>query len=107
MKIFADSLMVLALLVFSSFVFAGGDSAAGKDKAEICASCHGAEGRTNADLLPKLAGQKANYLVKQLIQYRDGTRKDAMMNALSEPLTDQDILDLAAYYSELDRFGTR
>ena len=58
---------------------------------------------TNTALWPNLAGQKEAYLVRQLLQFRDGTRKDPVMSAMAQPLSDQDILDLAAYYAEQEK----
>ncbi|WP_317928574.1 cytochrome c [Halioxenophilus sp. WMMB6] len=73
----------------------------GKQRAAVCASCHGAVGISNGPVWPNLAGQKAGYLMKQLKDFRSGTRKDPMMSAMAAPLTDEDIKNLAAYYSSL------
>jgi cytochrome c553 len=67
-----------------------------------CVACHGADGIGKAPQYPNLAGQKAAYLDKQLKAFRSGERKDSNMNALAAPLSDEDIVKLAAYFENLD-----
>lgn len=86
------------VLMASSAAFAG-DAAAGKAKAESCVSCHGMGGKSTNPNNPNLAGQKKNYLIKALKAYRAGERKDPMMNSLTAALTDEDIENIAEYYS--------
>ncbi len=88
-----------ALLIFAPTAFAGGDAAAGKAKAAVCAGCHGADGNSVNPMWPKLAGQHATYLVKTIKDYKLGKRKDPMMGPMSAPLSDADINNLAAYFS--------
>lgn len=79
-----------------------GDATAGKDKTQTCVACHAADGNSTVPNWPKLAGQHENYLIKQLKEYRlgeKGPRYEANMYAMSANLTDQDIADLAAFYS--------
>lgn len=76
-----------------------GDPDKGKAKAAVCAACHGADGNSTNGLWPKLAGQHAMYLAKQLKDFRAGTRKDPVMGAMATPLTDADIENLAAYFA--------
>ena len=90
-----------ATLSFASMGASAGDAAAGKAKSMTCAGCHGANGISNNGMWPNLAGQKAGYLVKQLKAFRDGTRNDPIMSGMAKPLSDQDIDNLAAYYSGL------
>lgn len=78
-----------------------GDPAAGKAKSSICAGCHGADGISNNPLWPSLAGQKEQYIIKQLKAFRDGARQDPMMSPMAKPLSDADIENLAAYFSSL------
>jgi cytochrome c553 len=75
------------------------DAAAGKAKAERCATCHGADGNSVAGTFPILAGQTARYLYLQLRDFREGARKDPVMSAQLEGLTKQDFFDLAAYFA--------
>ncbi len=92
-------LVILSCLVTS--VFAEGDPAAGKVKSAVCAACHGAEGISPNDLWPNLAGQKFSYLVKQIKAFRDGTRSDPMISPMATPLSNEDINNLATYFSSL------
>ena len=81
---------------------AGADAEAGKATASgVCASCHGPQGISGADTFPNLAGQKKAYLVSALKAYRDKTRTHPIMNGMAASLTDQQIDDVAAYYSGL------
>jgi cytochrome c553 len=94
-------LVALLALGFTASPAFAGDAAAGKAKSATCAACHGAAGVSNNDLWPNLAGQKAGYLAKQITAFRDGNRKDPMMGPMAAPLSDDDIANLAAYYSSL------
>lgn len=78
---------------------ATGDADAGKALSATCAGCHGADGKAIMPDYPNLAGQHASYIAKQLTEYRDGDRKNALMSPMAAALSDQDILDLAAYYA--------
>lgn len=68
-------------------------------KAKTCVGCHGADGNSMVPNFPKLAGQHASYLEKQLKDFRDGFRKDATMAPFAKGLSDQEIKDLAAFYA--------
>ncbi|THF65603.1 c-type cytochrome [Pseudothauera nasutitermitis] len=68
----------------------------------LCASCHGVDGISSVGLYPNLAGQKAEYLVKQLNAFKHRERDDAVMSAMAEPLDDALIRELAAYFSALE-----
>jgi cytochrome c553 len=78
-----------------------GDAEAGKKKSENCVGCHGMGGKSNNPMYPNLAGQKKAYLVKAMKAYRDGGREDPMMSSFAKGLSDEDIEDLAAYYSSV------
>lgn len=86
------------LLAVSQAAFGEGDATAGKVKAVACQVCHGKGGKSTNPLYPILAGQHAKYLVKQLKAFKSGTRKDPIMNGMAEPLTEQDMEDVAAYF---------
>jgi cytochrome c553 len=79
--------------------FAAGDAAAGKAASATCAGCHGPDGNSANPEWPKLAGQGAAYLVKQLHDFKGGGRKNATMAPMAMGLGDQDMENLAAYYS--------
>ncbi|ABM02077.1 cytochrome c, class I [Psychromonas ingrahamii 37] len=89
----------VAVLSFSSFVQAQGNIEAGKAKSATCAACHGADGNSASNLYPKLAGQHAPYLEKQLQQFKNGERANAIMMGMASVLSTQDMQDLAAYYA--------
>ena len=80
-----------------------GNAEAGKQKAAVCAACHGADGNSVNPEWPKLAGQHASYLAKELQNFKEptkeGGRVNAIMNGQVIALKDQDMLDLSAYFS--------
>ncbi|MFM1895644.1 MAG: hypothetical protein RLZZ385_718 [Pseudomonadota bacterium] len=86
-------------LALTTGAHAQGDAAAGQNKSLLCASCHGADGNSTIAQNPKLAGQSAKYLVKQLNDYKSGARSNITMTAMVAGLSDQDILDIAAWYA--------
>lgn len=98
----AQALTLVAGLA-AAFPAMAGDAAAGKAKSAICIACHGSEGVSLNPLWPNLAGQKEQYLAKQLKDYRDGRRNDPLMTPMAKPLSDGDIADLAAYYACLEQ----
>lgn len=79
--------------------FAAGDPEAGKQKAQICAACHAVDGNSINPVWPKLAGQHAEYINKQLHDYKTGNRKNDQMSPMAANLGEQDIADLAAYFA--------
>ena len=97
MKILFNTLMTALLLVSASAMAA--DIEAGKAKSAICAACHGPAGVSMNPMWPNLAGQKEQYLAKQIKAFRDGTRKDPTMAPMVAALTDDDVANLAAYYA--------
>lgn len=77
-----------------------GDPKAGEAKAgTICLACHGPQGNSIVPLWPKLAGQHPTYIYKQLMDFKAGNRENAQMSPMAMPLTEQEVLDLAAYYA--------
>ncbi len=90
--------MMMALA--SANVLAEGNAEAGKAKAAPCAACHGMDGNSPNPIWPKLAGQNAQYLEKQIKNFKDGSRKDPLMAPQAQLLaTDQDIADVAAFFA--------
>lgn len=76
------------------------DIGAGKKRAAVCFACHNADGISKMPGVPHLAGQERSYIENALRSYRDGqTRQNATMNAMAKPLSDRDIVNIAAYYS--------
>jgi len=101
-----NKLALAAVLIggwLSSPANAAGDAAAGQAKAAVCAACHGADGKAIQAAYPNLAGQHPQYLAKQLTDYRDGNRVNALMSGQATNLSDQDIQDLAAYFGGMTK----
>lgn len=88
-----------ASLAVSAAAGAAGDAAAGKKKSVTCAACHGPDGNSANPLWPKLAGQHAAYLLKQMKDFKSGARKDPVMAPMAAPLNEQDMANLAAFYA--------
>ena len=96
----ASALIVIGGLALSSAAFAKGSVEAGAGKSQVCQACHGTDGNGTGDgQYPRIAGQYADYLSKSLHDYRDGKRVNAIMAGFASTLSDQDILDLAAFYA--------
>lgn len=94
-----EILAALIVASFSSAVVAEGDVNAGKTKAVVCAACHNADGNSAVPTYPKLAGQHASYITKQLADFKSGARKDPIMSGMAAPLSEADMADLAAYFA--------
>jgi len=93
-------LAVLLLSAFPAATMAAGDVDAGAEKAVTCQACHGVAGAKSVTPdIPLLAGQHADYLSHALKAYRSGARQQAVMATFAQQLSDQDIADLAAYFS--------
>ncbi|MGE0764369.1 MAG: cytochrome c [Bdellovibrionales bacterium] len=69
--------------------------------AQTCVACHGPAGISNNPLWPNLAGQKRDYLVKQISDFKADRRKDPLMSPMAKTLSDQDVTVLADYFSGL------
>ena len=76
-----------------------GSVEAGRAKAATCAACHGADGNSVTPDWPTLAGQHANYIVRQLRAFKEGERNDVTMKPFADMLSEQDMLDVAAYFA--------
>jgi len=78
-----------------------GDIKKGEKLAESCAGCHGEKGISGMGMFPSLAGQTANYTYKQLRDYADGKRDNAMMSSIAAGLSEKDSADLSAWFESL------
>jgi cytochrome c553 len=94
-KLLVASLLAIALPAVAS----SGDAEAGKKKSTPCAACHGANGISASPDFPNLAGQYEDYIAKALSHYKNGKRKNPIMQAQVANLSPKDMLDLAAYFS--------
>jgi cytochrome c553 len=75
------------------------DIEAGKAKTIVCQACHGPDGNSLNPIWPKLAGQHASYLLKQLRDFKAGNRTDPTMQGMVAALSDDDMVNIAAYYA--------
>ncbi len=97
--ILAGLTLVSATLLVVSGAAVAGDVAAGKSKSASCGGCHGFDGNSSIAIYPKLAGQNEAYIVKQIKDFKaNDTRKDAIMLSMVAELSDEDAVDIGAYY---------
>ncbi|CAH0524350.1 c-type cytochrome [Vibrio hippocampi] len=101
-------LALILSLVASCSVWAQGDIEAGKAKSQTCVACHAADGNSQLTIYPKIAGQHAKYIEKQLKEFKLGMtsngkqgRYDPVMSGMALPLSEEDMADLAAYYASM------
>lgn len=99
-------LLICLFFGVSNVSLAQGNAEEGQKKSVACGACHGADGNSQIDMNPKLAGQHAGYLVKQLNEFKLASesaglqgRNNAVMNGMAAVLSEQDILDIAAYFA--------
>lgn len=102
-KVFKYAVFSLGLVAASQGAVAAGDAAAGEAKTAVCAACHGADGNSLVANFPKLAGLGEKYIVKQLKDIRagraNGGRDVVEMTGMLNGMSDQDLADIAAYFS--------
>lgn len=87
------------LLSALPFVAHAGSIEAGQAKSVPCAACHGQDGNSVNPEWPSIAGQHASYIIDSLRAYQDGRRDNVLMTSQAQMLSEQDILDLAAFYA--------
>ena len=94
------NLAFAALVMFGavSTAHAAGNASAGQAKTVACAACHGATGSSVIPAYPKLAGQHASYIAKQLADFKSGARQDPIMAGMVAALSPEDMADIAAYF---------
>ena len=90
---------LLLALCLAGAAQAAGDPAAGQAKAVVCGACHGVDGNSALANFPKLAGQGERYLLKQMQDIKSGARPVVEMTGMLEPLSEQDMADVAAYFA--------
>ena len=98
--------VLLGLSAVATANAAEGNAEAGKSKSAMCAACHGTDGNSLVPMYPKLAGQSASYLAKQLADFKLGMtsagksgRVDPVMGGMAMTLSEQDMADVAAFYA--------
>ena len=80
-------------------ILVDGSADSGKSKSITCSACHGADGNSVNPVWPSIAGQHPNYIVQQLQAFKSGTRTEPLMLGQAMMLSDQDMRDLAVYFS--------
>ena len=96
---FVATLSLVVALGWSGSALAAGSKEAGQTKAATCSACHGLDGNSVNPEWPNLAGQHASYIIKQVRHFRAGQRQNVLMSPMAAILQDQDIEDVAAYFS--------
>jgi cytochrome c553 len=96
------ALIVLVAVGLGTPALAAGDAKAGRAKALACQTCHGIDGLSRVPDAPNIAGQVESYLATQLRAFRSGARRSEAMSVVAATLTDQDIDNLAAYFSAIE-----
>ena len=99
MKAFLFTILGLASFAVAAGDAVQGDAAAGKAKSALCAGCHGVDGNSVIPMNPNLTGLGEPYIAAQLAAFKSGKRQNATMLGMTAALSDQDMLDLAAYYA--------
>jgi cytochrome c553 len=103
MRVVSLGMLFASAITLTSFAQAA-DTAAGKEKAEICAGCHGDNGISQTENIPSLAGQLDQFIQWQLVFFRAGARKNEQMQPIVEQLNNDDIRNLGAYFASLTPF---
>lgn len=93
------ALTLVAVLGWTGSVHAAGTVEAGQAKSATCMACHGMDGNSPNPEWPSLAGQHSSYILKQLKHFKAGERQNALMSPMAMILADQDMEDLAAYFT--------
>jgi len=99
MRSFTTGLLLAGVLPFIALPASGADLKAGKLTSARCAGCHGQDGFSTNPQYPRLAGQSAKYLVKQLHAFQSGKRSNPIMTPMAKSLNEQQVLNVAAYFS--------
>jgi cytochrome c553 len=93
------ALSLVAAFGCSAPAFAAGSAEAGQAKSATCMACHGMDGNSPNPEWPNLAGQHAPYIMQQLKAFKAGQRQNDLMSPMAMILSDEDMADLAAYFS--------
>jgi cytochrome c553 len=99
MKTWIATFGLFTLLASPHALALDGNAQAGGQKAAVCGACHGVDGNSVNPEWPRLAGQQASYIREQLAAFKAGKRVNPVMSPNAMPLSEQDMADLAAYFS--------
>ena len=97
-RLLAPTALAIAAMAWCAAASAAG-SVAQREKAVPCTACHGDEGRSVLVDIPSLAGQPKQFITTQLVMFREGNRKNPVMNALAAPLSNAEISELGSYFA--------
>lgn len=99
--------IILGFLVLlgAPSLLADGNAAEGKGLIAVCGACHGQDGNSPVGAFPSLAGQGEKYLLKQMLDIKEGRRTALTMLGLLDAYTDQQLMDISAYYSSQSGTG--
>jgi len=101
-----NALLAVIALALAPALCLAGDAESGKAKSATCAACHGADGNSPTADFPKLAGQHEDYLLRALMDYKSGKRKNPIMQGQVANLSKADMADLAAWFASRDGLRT-
>jgi cytochrome c553 len=91
--------LTFLLTIFFNLPVSAADAAAGEQKAQSCVACHGQKGNSTNVLWPNLAAQQSTYLTNQLKNFKSGDRINPMMQSMAANLNNEDMANLATYFS--------
>lgn len=94
-----QKVILILILMPAAALAQTGDPEAGRDKAGVCAACHGMDGNSQVAIWPRIAGQHEDYVVRQTRMVRDQQRDVAQMYPIVMNLSDEDIADISAWYA--------
>jgi len=92
---------MLSVAMICGSVAHAADAVAGKEKAEMCAGCHGENGISQTENIPSLAGQRDQFIQWQLVFFRGGARKNEQMQPIADQISNEDVRALGAYFASL------
>ena len=96
-RLMLRAIVTTALALSATLAHAGMEE--GRQKAEVCGACHGADGNSTIPTIPSLAGQPKQFIVSALFMFREGRRKNDQMTPFTEKLKNADLNDLALFFS--------
>ena len=97
-------LMLIALIMLFPLTYASGNISNGKSLTNTCQACHGETGKSLSPAFPNIAGQNAQYLLKQLLEIQNGEREVLTMTGILDNLSKSDLSDIASFYEAQERY---
>lgn len=98
-------LYFVTLILINSYVYANDDSSIDLEQAKkivnnLCIACHGIDGNSSIPANPNLSAQHAGYITKQLMQFKNGERENAVMKGMVASLSEEDMVNLGFYFEQ-------